>query len=87
MTLVPKAAAEVPDGRPSRSDAAGRGGRRVLRQSQAQSTAPSFPVKEVASFVVPAGMFVATTFGMRFASPISRHCSLLVIMIIFLSKL
>ncbi|RRT57826.1 hypothetical protein B296_00046154 [Ensete ventricosum] len=75
VTLLPKAAAEVPDGRPSRSVAGGRGGRGVLRQSQAQSTAPSFPVKEVASLVVPAGVFIATTFGMRFASPISRHCS------------
>lgn len=35
--------------------------RRVYKQSQSQ--AASFPVKEIASFIVPAGAFVAITFG------------------------
>ncbi|GMP82937.1 hypothetical protein CsSME_00037034 [Camellia sinensis var. sinensis] len=40
--------------------------RRVYKQSQSQ--AASFPVKEIASFIVPAGAFVAITFGIAFAA-------------------
>ncbi|KAG9155520.1 hypothetical protein Leryth_009937, partial [Lithospermum erythrorhizon] len=35
--------------------------RRVYRESQSQG--PAFPVQEIGSFVVPAGAFVAVTFG------------------------
>lgn len=40
--------------------------RRIYRQSQAEQPTSSAPVKQVASFVVPAGVFVAATFGMDF---------------------
>ncbi|EOY00343.1 Leucine-rich repeats-ribonuclease inhibitor domain-containing protein isoform 3, partial [Theobroma cacao] len=36
--------------------------RRIYRQSQAEQPTSSAPVKQVASFVVPAGVFVAATF-------------------------
>ena len=39
-------------------------GRRVYRQSQSQQPLSSAPVKQIASFVVPVGVFVAATFGM-----------------------
>ena len=38
--------------------------RRVYRQSQSQQPLSSAPVKQIASFVVPVGVFVAATFGM-----------------------
>lgn len=62
VALVPRAASDVLDGGPSRS---GGGGRRVYRQSQAVRSLPSVSVKEIASFVVPAGAFLAVTFGMQ----------------------
>jgi hypothetical protein len=43
--------------------ASGRG-RRVYSQSQPPLI--NAPVKQVASFIVPAGVFVAVTFGMQF---------------------
>lgn len=38
--------------------------RRVYQESQAQG--PAAPVKEIASFIFPAGAFVVVTFGMPF---------------------
>ncbi|XVF02377.1 hypothetical protein REPUB_Repub04eG0170300 [Reevesia pubescens] len=43
-------------------DAEGGARRRVYRQSQAQQPLTSAPVKQIASFLVPAGVFVAATF-------------------------
>lgn len=40
-------------------------GRRVYRQSQSESALTSAPAKQIASFVVPAGVFFAGTFGME----------------------
>lgn len=37
--------------------------RRVYRQSQSDNALTTAPVKQIASFVVPAGVFVAATFG------------------------
>lgn len=37
--------------------------RRVYRQSQSGNSLTTAPVKQIASFVVPAGVFVAATFG------------------------
>lgn len=45
------------------ASASGRG-RRVYSQSQPPTI--NAPVKQVASFIVPAGVFVAVTFGMQF---------------------
>lgn len=39
--------------------------RRVYRQSQGESAFRSAPVQQIASFVVPAGAFMAFTFGME----------------------
>ncbi|KAF9625694.1 hypothetical protein IFM89_026274 [Coptis chinensis] len=58
-SLVPRAAASSVNGGSSR----GIGGRKVYRQSQAESSIPFVKVKEVVSFVVPAGVFVAVTFA------------------------
>lgn len=52
--LVVKAAAR-PEG--------GRRQRRVYRQSQSDNALTTAPVKQIASFVVPAGVFVSATFG------------------------
>lgn len=40
-----------------------KGGRRVYKQSQSQPSISAPPIKEIASFVIPAGVFVAVTFG------------------------
>lgn len=66
VALVPRAAVEVLDGKPIGGGEGGRrrGGKRVLRQSQVQTTSPSMPVKEIASFAVPAGALLAVSFGM-----------------------
>lgn len=63
MALVPRAASEVLDGGPSRSGSGGGGGRRVYRQSQAVTSLPSVPVKQIVSVVAPAGAFLAATFA------------------------
>lgn len=57
--MVPRAASRADRG-PRRST----GARRVYRQSQGERPLPGVPVNEIASFVVPAGVFVAVTFGM-----------------------
>ncbi|PKU63125.1 RAN GTPase-activating protein 1 [Dendrobium catenatum] len=44
----------------------GSAGKRAYRQSQVQQGLPHIPVKEIASFVVPAGTFLAITFGHNF---------------------
>lgn len=75
VAFVPRAAAEVIDGRPSLGGGEGgrgRGGKRVLRQSQAHTTSPSLPVKEIASFAVPAGALLAVSFGMWIVFPIQE---------------
>lgn len=41
--------------------------RRVYRESQSASSLPVAPVKQLASFVVPAASFFAVTFGTEFA--------------------
>lgn len=43
----------------------GSSSRRVYQESQAQP--PIAPVKQIASFILPAGAFIVVTFGMRFA--------------------
>uniref|UniRef100_A0A2P2LDB8 Protein NLRC3 isoform X2 n=1 Tax=Rhizophora mucronata TaxID=61149 RepID=A0A2P2LDB8_RHIMU len=53
-SVVVKAAASGVQGR----------GRRVYRQSQGVSAFRNAPVGQIVSFVVPAGVFVAVTFGM-----------------------
>lgn len=55
LLLTPRAA----------SSPGGGGARRVYRQSQQQPTSipAALPFKEIASFVVPAGAFLAITFG------------------------
>lgn len=40
--------------------------RRAYRQSQAQQPLSSASVKQIATFVAPAGVFIAATFGMDF---------------------
>lgn len=40
--------------------------RRVYRQSQSESSLTLAPVKQFASYVAPAGMFLAVTFGINF---------------------
>ena len=59
--VVRVAASSMADGRGSRRAASGR--RVVYRESQAEP-APS-PLKQVASVVAPAGVFLAVTFGMN----------------------
>ncbi|GER52412.1 chloroplast envelope protein 1 [Striga asiatica] len=56
-----KAAAAGSADRNSRS---GSSSRRVYQQSQAQ--APLAPVKDISSFLLPAGAFLVATFGMQF---------------------
>ncbi|KAK8677103.1 hypothetical protein V6N13_142659 [Hibiscus sabdariffa] len=76
---APDSASFITRGRRSRSErlvvtaaygAEGGARRRVYRQSQQPIT--SAPVKQIATYVVPAGVFVAATFGMDF-----RFCSFL----------
>lgn len=54
-------AASTAEGGPRRAAS----GRRVYRQSQGASAFPNAPGKQIASFVAPAGVFVAVTFGME----------------------
>lgn len=61
-TLVAVAASRA-DGVPRRPVS----GRRVFKQSQGQGPLSPVPVREIASFVVPASLFFAVTFGMDFA--------------------
>lgn len=61
-TLVAVAASRA-DGVPRRPVS----GRRVFKQSQGQGPLPPVPVREIASFVVPASLFFAVTFGMAFS--------------------
>lgn len=61
-TLV-TVAASTADGVPRRPVS----GRRVFKQSQGQGPLSPVPVREIASFVVPASLFFAVTFGMDFA--------------------
>ncbi|KAF8407960.1 hypothetical protein HHK36_007100 [Tetracentron sinense] len=56
-SLIPMAASR-PDGGSSR----GTGGRRVYKQSQGERSLPRIPVNEIASFAIPAGVFVTVTF-------------------------
>lgn len=60
--LVVKAASAAEGG--SRRPASAR---RVYRESQSASSLPVAPVKQLASFVVPAASFFAVTFGTEFA--------------------
>lgn len=46
----------------------GAGGRRVYAESQRETALSKTPVNQITSFVVPAGSFIAVTFGMPFST-------------------
>ena len=61
-TLVAVAASRA-EGVPRRSSVSGRS---AFKESQAQGSLLSVPAGEIASFVVPASLFLAVTFGIAF---------------------